>query len=450
MVVPDERSFIPYQRLRQCLKGASSVENEDRRVNRESCMKTLGQLRSRPRRALRDARARVRFLLLVVLTAGLVAGCGGSGADGNADGGSMPSGKASLRSPFGACPPLPSPQSPAGSIGAIVDGLVANEMQSQNLPGMAVGLAKQGNLIYAQGYGYADLSACAPTQVATPFQLDSVTKQFTAAAVLQLQSAGALDIDGPVAKYLPSYPFDPRITLRMLLNQISGLSDYINDGILFPQNQTWTQGVAEPAVLTAIAYAPLQFTPGSAYQYSNSNYFALGSILETISSEAYSDYLATQIIGPSGLTHASYAQPLAGALPYTYYPTSGSVRDPIWDRSFAFSAGALWSDVQDLARWDAALLNGQVISPSLFTEMVTPPSAPSSTYAMGWARGSALHRPFVSHTGGSPGGAAYNGLFLDNGLSISVLMNAEPPGDALGQFVQQVLQAVCTSSPSPC
>jgi len=319
-------------------------------------------------------------------------------------------------------------------------------MQSAGVPGMAVELAKQGSIIYAQGYGYADLSDCLPTQSDTPFQLASITKTFTAAAILQQQSTGVLDLDTPVLTYLPAYPFDPRITVRMLLNQISGLADYLNDYALFPQTATWVvQGVTEQTVLTAIAQAPLQFTPGSEYQYSDSNYFVLACILEAVTSETYSDYLSMKILGPLGLTHTSTTQPLAAALPYDVSAIAYPVEAQILAPSSRFG---VWSDVQGLASFDAALFAGQVLPDAQFMEMVTPPSTPTSPYAMGWFRGTLLNRPLAWHTGGLPGVAAFNGLFLDDGFSVTILMNAVP-SNAITDFAQQVVQAIC-ASPTAC
>ena len=216
--------------------------------------------------ARRHARVRARFLPVAVLVATVVAGCGRS-----------PTGL----SFFGSCPSPSFSLALAGTIGAKVDSLAANCMRTQHLPGMAIALAKQGTIIYAQGYGYADLSDCRLTQLTTPFEIGSVTKTFTAAAILQFQSTGALDIDQPVVTYLPSYPFDPRITVRYLLNMNSGLADYLNDTTAFPEYNTWiVSGVGQQAVLTAITHVPLQFTPGTQYQYSNSNYYVLGAIIE--------------------------------------------------------------------------------------------------------------------------------------------------------------------------
>ncbi len=124
------------------------------------------------------------------------------------------------------CPPL----SPAsnGSLAAVVDPLIISEMKAQGLVGAAVAVAKNGTILYSQGYGYANLATCQPVQSSMDFQIGSVTKQFTAAAVLQLQNTGKLNIDDTVITYLPSYAFDPRITLRMLLTQTSGLPNYLD------------------------------------------------------------------------------------------------------------------------------------------------------------------------------------------------------------------------------
>jgi D-alanyl-D-alanine carboxypeptidase len=290
------------------------------------------------------------------------------------------------------CPSVSGPKSSSGSIGSVVDPIVANEMKAQALVGVAVAIAKNGNILYAQGYGYGDLSTCRAIQSASEFQIGSVTKQFTAAAILQLQNVGRVNIDDAVASYLPSYGFDSRITLRMLLNQTSGLADYLS----FPAANSWVTGVTEQTVLTQIVQAPLVFTPGSFYSYSNSNYFIVGSIIETGSGLTYSNYLAANIFTPVGLSHTSYLRPHDSASPYN----AGSVPGLIPDPSLFFSAGALWSNVQDLATWDAALLNGSVIPSSLFTVMVTPPSVPSaqggpSNYAMGWVRGSEVGHVFI-------------------------------------------------------
>lgn len=341
------------------------------------------------------------------------------------------------------CPPLPTPE--PSSLGSVIDGLVANEMAAQGLVGMSVAIAKNGTVLYSQGFGYEDLSTCQAVQPAIAFQIGSVTKQFTAAAVLQLQNAGTLNIDDPVVTYLGSYPFDPRITLRMLLNQTSGLQDYHN----FPAASSWLNGVPEQTVLSPIAAATLLFAPGTAYAYSNSNYFVLGSVIEAVSGTTYSDFMAANIFEPLGLSSTSYGQPPAFASPYNAAHGPGLIVDP----SYNFAAGALWSNVQDLASWDAALLNGKVIPAPLFTAMVTPANVPDfpqgqpSKYAMGWVRGTEVGHPFVWHNGETFSYTAFNGMFLDDGFSVALLANGavkeDVPFFSLGE---QIIQGICTSS----
>lgn len=344
------------------------------------------------------------------------------------------------------CPPLGANTSSSGALASVVDPLVAGEMKAQALVGAAVAIAKNGTILYTQGYGYANLSSCTPVQPSMDFQIGSLTKQFTAAAVLQLQNAGKLNIDNPVANYLPGYSFDPRITLRMLLTQTSGLQDYLN----FPGANSWINGVSEQTVLAQIAPAQLVFTPGSYFQYSNSNYFVLGSVIEAVSSVSYSSYMASNIFQPVGLSNTSYLQPASAASPYTQGPNPGLIPDP----SLFFSAGALWSNVQDLATWDAALLNGKVIPSALFTEMVTPPSGVTNYpqggptgYAMGLVRDTEVGHPVAWHNGETYAYTSFNGMFLDDGFSVIVLTNMPISEDTpLLNLEVQLMQAICTSS----
>lgn len=345
---------------------------------------------------------KVTFTALILLI-GAVAGCGGG--DGSGEPTPVP------KSLLAACPTLPPPASAPGSVGAVVDGLVQSEMQSQGLPSLTIEIAKAGTVVYAQAYGYADLNSCRAAQVSTPYQIGSVTKQFTATLLLQLQEAGQLDLDRPLAQYLPSYAFDPRIALRMLLNQTSGLDDYLT----FPKPSGWTQGISEQTVLPAIASAPLLFTPGSAYAYSNSNYYVLGAVIEAVTGSAYETILDASLLTPLKLSSTAYREPSQAAMPYSYgnpvvAGSKGVAAGIVPDSSVFFAAGALWSNVSDLATWDEALFGGLVLTQASLALMTTPPaSVPAfqtnvnSPYAMGWLRGSIMGRPFVWHNGQDAG-----------------------------------------------
>lgn len=411
-----------------------------------------GSAAPRNARRLEPSRPRRFQGLLAAAAFAALAGCHNSGN-------STPAAHASL---LDACPALPASTAQADSLAALIDAAAARKMKADGLPGMVVEIAKDGVVAYASAYGYADLKACVPAQVDTPYQMGSVTKQFTAAAILQLQNAGSLDIDKPAIAYLPAYAFDPRITLRMLLNQTSGLADYLG----FPPPPGWLNGLSQQDVLNSIVQAPLQFTPGSAYQYSNSNYFVLGAVVEAVSGMSYASYLSARIFEPAALMHTSYQEPLHAALPYSYdnpavSGTTGLAAGLVPDPSVYFSAGALWTTVGDLALWDAALRQGRIIPKALLKEMTSPPpntpdfqnAGTPSYYAMGWVTANVPGHQMVWHNGETLAFSAFNGLFLDDGFSVTVLTNVDiQENTPLLEFGSSLIQAICTNATTagPC
>jgi CubicO group peptidase (beta-lactamase class C family) len=393
------------------------------------------------------------MLIASTMVLALCTGCGGKSS--SSSGGATSPQKSLLQN----CPAIPASTAPAGSLAAIVDALVTADIKSEGLPGMSIAIAKNGEILYAQGYGYADLTTCKPVLPDTPYSIGSVTKQFTATAILQLQQSGLVNIDNPIGTYLTGYNFDPHITLRMLLNQTSGLPDYLN----FPAPPDALNGLQEPLVLSAIAQNPLLFTPGSAYAYSNSNYFILGSIVEAVTGRSYADYLASQVFQPAGLIQTSYLKPADAAAPYTYDNpltpgTTGLATGILPDSSVYFAAGALWSTVTDLTKWNAALFNDKIISSQQFSEMVTPPAGVPdfqqagvpSYYAMGWVRANTGGHPLIWHNGGTFAYTAFNGMFLDDGFSISILTNVDhanaEQGTPMLPFAVSIVEAICSNS----
>jgi CubicO group peptidase (beta-lactamase class C family) len=315
---------------------------------------------------------------------------------------------------------------------------------------MTVAVAKNGAILYAQGYGYADLGTCLQMPANAEMQIGSVTKQFTAAAVLQLYSAGTLDIDKPLITYLPTYAFDPRITPRTLLNQTSGLQDYLS----FPELGQYITGAPASIALNAIVQRTLDFAPGTAFEYSNSNYFILGSVIEAVTSGTYADYLASHVLAPAGLSNTFYQRPAQSASPYEPSAT-GPMPGRIPDPSVYFAAGALWSTVQDLSAWDAALFGSTaVVSQSSRTLMLTPPAVPyfqssiPSDYGMGLVQGGTLAgHPFVWHNGQTISYTSFNGVFTDDGFSIAILTNFQIQEQApLLNFAQTLIESICNSA----
>ena len=356
------------------------------------------------------------FLVSVGLALGF-AGCGGSGAS-------------------------PPPQ--ASLLGSTVDGVARSAIQQQGMPGMTVALAKNGTILYLQGYGISDLITHQKTQPRAIFEIGSVTKQFTAALIMKLGEQGKLHVDDSISIYLPEYNFPSAITLRMMLTHTSGLADFTN----FPQLGDWVKnGVSEATVLTAVSQEPLQFQPGTQYSYSNSNFFALGTIIEKLTGQSYAENLSQYIFQPLGLTNTYYSLPPAGQSA-TGYTNNGAGLVPaiLWNRSAAFAAGALSSNVYDLVAWDNALINGRVVSPASFETMTASNGFAipgGGSYGFGLALWTFNNRPIIWHNGQIGGFTAETAVFLDSGFAVVVLTNdqdADP--DAV---VLNIMSAVCNS-----
>ena len=336
------------------------------------------------------------------------------------------------------------PRASQSSLGATIDQLVQAEMEQSGVPGMAIAIAKNGAVLYAQGYGAANLANHQPVPKNAIFEIGSITKQFTAVLIMKLQEQGKLSVDDSAASYLPGYGFPAAVAIRMLLTHTSGLADFT----IFPDFDSWVRnGVSEPVALAEISQAGLQFTPGSQYAYSNSDYYLLGSIIENVSGQSYAENLTQFIFQPLGLQESYYALPPAD-LAATGYTNNGSGLVPaiLWDRSAAFAAGALSSDVYDLVTWDNALLSGTIVSPKSFQQMITSNGFYQNgfSYGFGLALSTFNNRPIIWHNGQIGGFTAENAVFVDDGFAVIVLTNDDDYDT--DQFVMKILNAVCSSS----
>ncbi len=310
---------------------------------------------------------------------------------------------------------------------------------------MTIALAKNGTMLYAKGYGLSDLTTQQALEPSAILEIGSITKQFTAALIMQLQEQGKLHVDDSIVTYLPEYTFAPAITLRMLLTHTSGLPNYTD----FPQFGDWTKnGVTEATVLTAVSQAPQQFQPGTQYSYSNSNYFALGTIIEKLTGQSYEANLEQHIFQPLQLTSTYYRVPPAGQAA-TGYTNNGSGLVPaiVSDRSVAFAAGALSSNLHDLVTWDNALIHGKVVSAASFQAMTTSNGFQmpgGGFYGFGLALWGFKGRPLIWHDGQISGFTAETAVFPDSGFAMVVLTNDQDANP--DSIVLAIMNAVCGSS----
>lgn len=280
-------------------------------------------------------------------------------------------------------------------VAAQIDALLQAHHAIDQLSG-AVLVADRGEVVYRGAVGMANSDWDVPNTPATKFRLASVTKQFTAMAVLLLVDEGKLDLDAAITTYLPDYPAESgdRVTLHHLLNHTSGIPSY-TDRPAFMRNEA-KERLSVDEFVREYCSDPLEFEPGSEFRYNNSGYFLLGAILEEVTGQTYAQVLAERIFEPLGM-HDSGVDDQYRVIPgraVGYDDILGGRRVALWvEMSTPFAAGAMYSTVDDLWKWDQALRDQTLLQGELARQMVTPGLG---DYAYGWE---VTERP--AETGGS-------------------------------------------------
>lgn len=336
-----------------------------------------------------------------------------------------------------AVPTSADPLSPARQ--AKIDAIARRQLATQHIAGLTIGLGRNGTLLFARGYGLRDRARNLHADAGTAYAIGSITKQFTAAAVMLLAQSHEVDINAKLARYLPAVHHSNQVTVRELLDQISGLQDYLVDKPLFTSIQNGTIAYHPIAYYVNVgADLPLDFPPGSKWEYSNTNYAALGLLIERVTGEPYQRYLANEIL-QSRMPHTTY---LRSSLPpgndasqgYNFAKGAFSLVKP-YDMSWANAAGALASTVGDLVTWDGLFFGGRIIDQAtLHTALTAPANRPvlvskdrrdniAQSYASGWVHGEDEGRSLIWHNGGTIGYRTMNLVFPD-GLEVIVLTNA--------------------------
>lgn len=323
-------------------------------------------------------------LLLSLAAAAALAACGGSSA-------------------------RPSAPRPPGDLGVDVAGLTRKlplfiESVSQGDPTQAfsgyVLVAQHDQPIFSQAYGFADRARQLPATADTSFRVGSVTKQFTAAAILVLEQQGKLSVTDPIGKHLPEYPAPGKdLTLHQLLTHTSGIPNLTDDPeILERKAQHYS-----PAQLLALFWQkPLQFPAGSQFSYSNSGYDVLGAIIERVSGKPYGTFLADELFGPAGMTRTVFGDAESATdRAEGYHLVDGKLlaADPV-DMSGPYAAGGVRSTASDLMRWHRALSGDQILSAASRAKLYKPEL---SNYAYGWVNTVVEKREAVWHNGGIEG-----------------------------------------------
>jgi len=326
-----------------------------------------------------------------------------------------------------------------------IDALVQAQPAKRVTPGIAVAISKNGRTIYENTAGERDVSSHAPMLITTPHAIGSITKQFTAAGILLLQQEKKLSIDDRLSKYVPEYVHGDDVTLRQMLNMVSGISD--NDPGIY--GDQLTQPITRKEMLANLNKLPLIWKPGTRMVYTNTNYNLLGLVIERVSGQSYLAFLREHIFSPIGMSSTSTIdQPPADMASGYHHEKPGQ---PFVTRAelhpdFSFGTGNLVSTTQDLLKWDAALLGQKVLSEDSLRAMFTVPGdgkintvleedkrfpvmlhvndGKPTVYAMGWM----LPNPHTKWHGGHTFlFESANALFSD-GYSIAIIANIRDGG----------------------
>lgn len=313
----------------------------------------------------------------------------------------------------------------AGDIPVRVDEYINAHVERGSFSGSVL-IARDGKAIVSKGYGMANLELEAPNTPATKFRLGSITKQFTAALVLRLAERGKLKTDDPVCKYVAECPPAwEKVTIHHLLTHTSGIPSLTS----FPDYRK-TMMLPSP-VLKSIARfrdKPLEFAPGKRYKYSNSGYILLGYIVEKASGQDYEAHLTANILDPLGMNDTGYDHHdrILPRRASGYSRRRGElVNCSYLDMSIPHGAGALYSTVEDLLKWDQALYTEKVLKKESIDRMFTPNKG---NYGYGWNIRRLYGRAIVAHGGGIEGFSAFIARYPEEKVCVVALSNRDFAG----------------------
>ena len=284
------------------------------------------------------------------------------------------------------------------------------------LPGAAVAVVQDGQVVFMKAYGMADVAKGIANSPGTIFRLASVTKTFTAVAVLQLVEGGKLKLDDPLSKYVADFPNADKIRISHLLSHTAGVPDFI------PYDE--------------VKKRPLEFEPGSRINYSNNGYYLLGRVIEKVSGQPWDEYLRDHIFLPLGMKHSGYDRTTELAGRATGYLAGGEgTYQPIapQDALGGYAGGGLYSTVEDMALWSGGLTSGKLLRKETLERASTPgllTDGRRTAYGFGWMTASYRGLREVGHGGDATGFNTYFARYPDEKLTVIVLSNVgmRPPG----------------------
>lgn len=338
---------------------------------------------------------------------------------------------------------VPAPQSPSDTIAA-VDAVVNEWLTSTAAPSVSIAIVRRGELLYAKAYGDARLQPAIAATTATRYAIDSVSKEFTAAAILLLAEQGKLSLDDPLSRWFPALGAAAKVTLRQLLTHTSGIRDYWPQDFLPAEMRRPT---STAAIIDEWVKRPLDFAPGTDWQYSNTGYVLAGAVVQQVSNETLFEFLRRRIFAPLDMAHvAEYAAPLAAgdAEAYTRYGLGPVHPAPREGAGWLSGAASLAMSPSDLALWDISLIDRSLLTADSYKEefdRVALLNGTQQDYGLGLDIEQKHGRLRIGHSGGGSGFLADHRVWPTQRTAIIVLTNNDwaSPSELLDRIAFVVL-----------
>src|SRR5438132_6886334 len=329
-----------------------------------------------------------------------------------------------------------------------IDKIASDALAKSGVPSASIAIIKNGRLVYVKAYGDARLEPRTPATPESRYSIGSISKQFTATAILLLQEQGKLSLDDKVAKFIPNLTRANEVTIRQLLSHTSGYQDYWPQDYVMPM---MLKPVTAQKILDGWARIPLDFEPGTKWQYSNTNYVIAGVIVEKASGMPLLQFLSQKVFTPLGMKSVmNIDQEKLGETDPTGYLryALGPLRPaPKEGKGWLFAAGELAMPAQDLAKWDISIMDQKVLKPSSYRELGTDTllkNGLSTHYGLGVDVSSQAGHRALSHGGEVSGFTAQNVVFPDEKVAVVVLTNQDAVS-AAGQIAQGIAPMLFTT-----
>jgi CubicO group peptidase (beta-lactamase class C family) len=332
---------------------------------------------------------------------------------------------------------------------AKIDEIAAQALTASGAPSVSIAVVQSSKIAYEKAYGKARLDPATDAKPEMRYSIGSVSKQFLAGSIMLLVQDGKLSLDDRVSRYLPNLTRAGEVTIRQLLSHTSGYQDYYPQDYVAPFME---QPVTAESILDQWARKPLDFDPGTRWQYSNTNFVVAGRIVERVTGGSFFSFLAKRILQPLGMTSAidldEHTLGLSDAAGYTRFALGPMRPARTEGRGWLFAAGELAMTAHDLALWDISLMEHKLLNPASFEVMTTPVRLRNGTptdYALGVGVSDDAGHPKLAHGGAVAGFVSLNTVWPDQGAAVVVFANADgssAPASITSQIAPLLLTAV--------